>query len=192
MTKNTRLATAVTAVTATAATAATLLVGGLATPADAAVVRVTDADDSPHGSDLLAVRIADGPRRLLVTTTHDNLRRSPSSGSAGTVFVDTDPSDPGPEFVFVGGYFEGTDYQLLHTDGFGYRTWGDPVDGPHSMRIDYRRDKVRMRMSKTALDGAEEVRIAVRVSGTRRDGTSRGLTDWLDAPRRFTPWVAEG
>jgi len=35
-------------------------------------------------------------------------------------------------------------------------------------------------------------RIAVRVSGTRADGSSSGLVDWLGEPRSFTPWVARG
>ena len=40
--------------------------------------------------------------------------------------------------------------------------------------------------------GPDEVRVAVRVSGTRTDGTSHGLTDWLREPRFFTPWVERG
>ena len=34
-----------------------------------------------------------------------------------TTEPDTDPADPGPEYVFAGGYFVGTDYQLLEVDG---------------------------------------------------------------------------
>ncbi|MEQ6900708.1 hypothetical protein [Nocardioides sp. YIM 152588] len=175
---------------ALAATAALVL--GLTGPADAATARVTDPDDTAHGSDLLAVRIVNGENRLLVVTTHQNLRRSPSSGSSGTLYVDTDADDKGPEFVFVGGYFQGTDYVLLHTEGFGHKKWGDPVEGTYSMKLDYRHEKVRMRMSKDALDGAESVRIADRVAGTRSDGTSTGLVDWLGEPRSFTDWVDEG
>ena len=49
-----------------------------------------------------------------------------------------------------------------------------------------------MRMSREALGNPGKVRVAVRVSGTRTDGTSTGLVDWLGEPRSFTPWVAKG
>jgi hypothetical protein len=123
---------------------------------------------------------------------HDNLRRDPSSGSAGSVYIDTDRSDKGPEFVFVGGYFEGTDYLLLHTDGFGHEEWGKPVDGRYRMTVDHRADTVRMAMSRTAVGQPGKVRVGVRVAGTRTDGTSRGLVDWLGEPHSFTPWVERG
>ena len=40
-----------------------------------------------------------------------NLRRDPRTGAGGVVYIDTDAEDRGPELAFVGGYFEGTDYQ---------------------------------------------------------------------------------
>ena len=60
------------------------------------------------------------------------------------------------------------------------------------MKVDYHNDKVRFVVSRAAIGNADEVRIAVRVGGTRTDGTSHGLTDWLSAPRAFTPWIAKG
>jgi hypothetical protein len=165
---------------------------GFAVPAHAAGISVKDPQDTSHGSDLRAVRLSNGDRNVVVVTTHTNLRRDPSTGSAGAVYVDTDRRDPGPEFVFVGGYFAGTDYQLLRTEGFGPKKWGAAVDGSYEMTIDYANDHVRMRMSRQALDNPGKVRIAVRVSGTRRDGSSAGLVDWLGEPRSFTPWVAKG
>ena len=59
-----------------------------------------------------------------------------------------DAGNKGPEYVFTGGYFEGTDYQLLHTEGFGIKNWGKPVDAFYLMRIDYAKDTVRMKMSR--------------------------------------------
>ncbi|MFN8192339.1 MAG: hypothetical protein U0R78_18335 [Nocardioidaceae bacterium] len=165
---------------------------GTAQPAQAEIYGVDDANDSPHGSDLFAVDIDNGAKRLVVKTMHDNLRRDPSSGSGGAVYIDTDRDDAGPEFVFVGGYFDGTDYQLLHTEGFGPSRWGRVAKGHWSMRVNYREDTVTMRMNKRALSGADDVRVAVRVSGTRRDGTSHGLVDWLGKPRQLTPWISEG
>lgn len=163
---------------------------GNASPAHAEIFGVDDADDSPHGSDLFAVSVRNGVKKLKVTTTHDNLRRSPASGSGGAVYVDTDQSDAGPEYVFVGGYFEGTDYQLLHTEGFGPKKWGTVAGGSWSMSINYRADTVRMVMSKKALGGADDVRIGIRVSGTGSGGAQH--VDWLGKRNQLTPWVAEG
>ncbi len=128
---------------------------------------------------------------VVVTTTHSNLRPSFRSGSAGAVYLDTDPVTPGPDYVFVGGYFVGTDYILLETDGFGRRHWRTPVEGSYRMRLDYDAEHVRMRIARDAIGSPAEVRVAVRVSGTRPDGTSDGLVDWLGEPRSFTDWVAQ-
>lgn len=158
-------------------------------PASADSIGVSDAQDLGHGVDLRSVEVEHKARNLVVTTTHTDLRRTYRSGSAGAVFLDTDPSDPGPEYVFVGGYFEGTDYMLLHTDGFGHRTWGEPVEGAYRMRVDYDREHVRMRISREALGSPDQVRVAVRVAGSHRDGSDTGR-DWLGEPRSFTDWVS--
>ncbi len=165
---------------------------GLSGSAAADAVAVKDPSDTSHGSDLRAVRVKHTDRSIVVTTRHTNLRRSWRSGSAGAVYLDTDPADPGPEFVFVGGYFVGTDYQLVHTEGFGHKRWGARVDGSYEMKVDYAKERVRMRMSRKALDRPDAVRVSVRVAGTRSDGSSDGLVDWLGEPRSFTPWVDRG
>jgi hypothetical protein len=183
---STTLSSAVTALSVAALTV------GLAGPASADSIGVRDPRDTSHGSDLRAVHVEHGDRNVVVTTHHTNLRRDPASGSAGTVYVDTDPGNRGPEIVLVGGYFVGTDYQLLHTEGFGRRSWGQPVEGSYEMTVDYAKDQVRMRMSRASLGRPDQVRVAVRVSGTRSDGTSRGLVDWLGEPRSWTLWVDQG
>lgn len=160
------------------------------TPASADGIGVTDPRDLNHGVDLRAVVVDHGAANVVVTTIHKNLRRSFKSGSAGAVFLDTDPSKPGPEYVFAGGYFVGTDYQLLHTDGFSYKKWGEPVEGSYRMRVDYAKEHVRMRISRAAIGSPEQVRVAVRVAGTRSDGSDTGI-DWLGKPRSFTEWVAQ-
>jgi hypothetical protein len=177
---------------AAVATAATVATIALASPANADSIGVTDPADTSHGSDLRAVEVKNGDHRVVVTTTHTNLRRDPRTGSGGAIYIDTDRRDRGPEFVFVGGFFSGTDYALLHTEGFGARKWGEPVDGSYRMRIDYADEQVRMRMSRAALDNPGRVRVAVRVAGTRSDGSGGELVDWLGEPHSFTPWVARG
>ena len=174
--------------------AATLSVAALAlthtTAANADGIGVRDPRDLDHGVDLRSVVVDHRADDVVVTTTHRDLRESFRSGSAGSVFIDTDPTDRGPEYVFVGGYFVGTDYQLLTTDGFSNKLWGEPVEGSYRMRVDYDREHVRMRMSREALGDPEQVRVAVRVAGTRPDGSNTGL-DWLGDPRSFTDWVTQ-
>lgn len=181
-----------TTLATTAALSAAVLTLGLAGPASADAIGVTDPRDTGHGSDLRSVQVRHGDRNVVVTTTHTDLRRDPASGSGGAVYLDTDRRDRGPEYVVVGGYFVGTDYQLLRTEGFGAHQWGRAVRGSYEMRVDYAKEHVRTRISRRALGSPDEVRVAVRVAGTRRDGTSRGLVDWLGEPRSFTRWVARG
>ena len=173
--------------------AATLTIAALAltqlAPANADGIGVSDPQDLGHGVDLRSVEVKHGGRNVVVTTTHTNLRESFRSGSSGVVFIDTDPTDPGPEYVFAGGYFVGTDYALLHTDGFATSKWGNPVEGSYRMKVDYDTEQVRMRIARDTIGSPDEVRVAVRVAGSRTDGTST-KRDWLGAPRSWTEWVA--
>ena len=173
--------------------AATLTIAALAltqlAPANADGIGVSDPQDLGHGVDLRSVEVKHGGRNVVVTTTHTNLRESFRSGSSGVVFIDTDPTDPGPEYVFAGGYFVGTDYTLLETEGFNTDAWGEPVEGSYRMTVDYDKEQVRTRISRAALGSPEQVRVAVRVAGTRTDGSST-RRDWLGDPRSFTEWVA--
>jgi hypothetical protein len=49
---------------------------------------------------------------------------------------------------------------------------------------------VRIRIARNAIGSPAEVRVAVRVAGTRPDGSTT-RTDWLGEPRTFTEWVAQ-
>jgi hypothetical protein len=170
-----------------AVTAATF---ALAAPAMAASLTVADPDDIQHGVDLLKVKVANDDQDLRVVLTHVNLRKSFRTAAGGAVYLDTDPADKGPEYVFSGGFFEGTDYLLTRTEGFGAKTWGKAVSCDYGMRLDYADEKTRMRMSQDCLGDVDQVRVAVKVSGQRTDGTL--LTDWLGEPREFTAWVPRG
>jgi hypothetical protein len=166
---------------------------GLAGPAQAELYGIDDPEDTFHGSDIRAVQIRNGQENLNVTTFHSNLRRDPATGSGGRVYVDTNRNDAGPEYVFVAGFTRGTDYQFLKTEGFRPGQWGKPVaNGDYIMRVRYDKDLVRFRMSRAALGNPGSVRVSVVASGTRTDGTSHGLVDWVGTRRSFTPWVARG
>ncbi|MCB0893783.1 MAG: hypothetical protein H6529_07000 [Nocardioides sp.] len=178
------------AAAALSAAALTLVSAGAA---HAELYGIDDPEDTFHGSDIRALSVRNGQENVTVTTVHDNLVRRAASGSAETVFVDTDRHDRGPEFVFVAGLYEGTDYLLRATDGFDRSSWGEPVEnGDYVLRVRYRKDVARVVMSRAALGNPDEVRVAVRASGTRTDGTSHGLLDWVGERRSFTPWLSRG
>jgi hypothetical protein len=177
----------------TAALSTAALALGLAGPANADAIGMRDPLDTFHGSDLRSVVVRNTDNNLFVTTTHYGLRRDFRTGSAGSVYIDTDRTDKGPEYVFTGAFFQGSDYQLLRTEGFGSKNWGRRVTrGFHEMKVNYDKERVQFRMTRAALGRPGKVRVAVRVVGTRTDGTSKGLVDWLGKPRSFTPWVAKG
>jgi hypothetical protein len=181
------------ATNAVAALSAAALTVCLAGPAHAQLYGVEDAQDTFHGSDILALQVRHGQDNLNVTTVHAGLRRDPATGSSGRVYVDTVRNDAGPEYVFVGGFFAGTDYQLLRTEGFSPSQWGKPVaNGDYLMRVSYDTEQVRFRMSRAAIGNPRAVRVSVMASGTRTDGTSHGLVDWVDKRHGFTPWLARG
>ena len=173
--------------------AATLAVSALALtqalPAHADGIGVSDPKDLGHGVDLRSVEVEHKAANIVVTTTHTDLRPSYRTGSSGSVFLDTDPDDRGPEYLFSGGFFLGTDYNLLEVEGFSDSS-PEPVEGSYRMRVDYDAEQVRFRISREALGSPEAVRVAVRVAGTRADGSTTP-TDWLGTPRSFTDWVAQ-
>lgn len=178
-------------ITTVAALSVAALTLGVTGTANADSIGVSDPKETNVGADLRAVVVDNLDRNVFVRTSHTNLRRDFRSGASGAVYIDTNRNDPGPEFVFVGGYYEGTDYRLLRTEGFGHRNWGREVrTGTYRMTIDYDRERVRMRMSRAALGNPGKVRVAVTVSGTRADGST--MTDWLGERRSFTQWVAKG
>jgi len=159
-------------------------------PASADGIAVSDAKDLGHGVDLRSVTVDHGGRNVVVTTTHTDLVESFRSGSSGSLFIDTDDANPGPEYVLTGGFFVGTDYHLVSTDGFARSAVGEPVEGSYRMKVDYDQETVRFRIARDAIGSPEQVRVAVRVAGTRPNGSST-RTDWLGEPRSFTDWVAQ-
>lgn len=181
-----------TPIAAVALTAAALPIA-LAAPAHAERYGVDDPRDTHHGSDVVSLSVRNAGESIDITTQHVNLRRDPATGSAGAVYLDTDREQRGPEYVFVGGFYAGTDYTLMKTDGFGRQNWGAPLQhADYLMKVNYEKDTVRFRVHRPGVGNPDEVRVAVRVSGTRTDGTSHGLVDWVGKKHGFTPWVDHG
>ena len=139
-------------------------------PASADGIGVADPQDLSHGVDLRSVEVEHGGRNVVVTTTHTDLQESFRSGSSGAVFLDTDPSDPGPEYVFAAATSSAPTTPCCRRTASPAGTWGEPVEGSYRMRVDYDTEQVRMRISRDAIGSPDEVRVAVRVAGTRPDG----------------------
>jgi hypothetical protein len=166
----------------------TALALGLAGTAHAEQYEIDDPNDTSHGSDIVALQVRNSTQDIYVRTYHDDLREDPASGSGGAIFFDTDADDAGPEFVFVAGYFKGTDYVLLETEGFAARTWGEPVEqGDYILRVRYATERVLTRFSRAALGNPDAIRVAVRASGSNHE-----TLDWVGKRRSFTPWIARG
>jgi hypothetical protein len=153
--------------------------------------------DMSQGADIRRVRVVNGEDQLKINVVHRDLVRSFRSGSSLSVFIDTDPARPGPEFVFTGGTFEGADYALLKADGF--KAAGNrqvPLHGgSYQMRLDYVDDVARISIDQVVLKDPAKVRVEVKTGAEmlpEGGAPASNEVDWLNAPQRFTRWVEKG
>jgi hypothetical protein len=143
--------------------------------------------DIAHGVDLWRVTVTN-EKRVRVDLKHDNLVRDFRKGGGLSLFLDTDPTQAGPEFVLGAGLFEGSDYQLSRTDG--WKPVGEPLSCRHQLSLDYAADVTHTWFGRRCLGNPTSVRVAVKVAGERPSG--RIVKDWLTSWHAFTPWVAQG
>lgn len=148
-----------------------------------------DRGDMDHGADIYGVKVVNEKNVRVVLEVAD-LVPSYKSGAGVTVYLDSDRTDAGPEFAFLGGMFEGTDYAMVRTEGWNVPDNPRVVRGFHIMRLDYDNDVARFRMTRAALDHPGKVRVAVRTSGEQHGGDT--VHDWLDGRRVWTSWVERG
>ena len=194
------MSTIITAARRVAGAAAVSALGitGLAAPALAATSDFVDArGDMSQGADIRKVRVVNEDEQLKITVMHRDLVRSFRSGSSLSVFIDTDRTRTGPEYVFQGGTFEGADYALLKAEGF--RAAGNrqvPLHGgSYIMRVDYVKDVARIRIDQVVIGSPAKVRVGIKTGAELLpEGTAAPTTevDWLGTPNSFTPWVARG
>ena len=177
---------------AAAALATTVLAG----PAAAETAAFADTrGDLDHGADIQRVRVVN-EGRVKVRVVHDDLVRSFRSGSSLAVYLDTDRTRKGPEFVFLGGTFEGADYALLRAEGWkpAGRT-AVPMRCGYDMVLDYAKDTATVRIDRDCLDDARAIRVEVKTGGELTppgEAPATNGVDWLGEPRQFTPWVGQG
>jgi hypothetical protein len=151
--------------------------------------------DLAHGADIHRVRVVNEDR-VRIRVVHDDLVRSYKSGSSIAVFIDTDRDRRGPEFVFLGGTFEGADYALLPAKGWK-RASNQQVPlngGTYDMKLDYAKDVAALRIDRAVLGNPGAIRVEVKTGGELVPGGEPATTgkDWLGKPRSFTPWVKRG
>ncbi len=167
---------------------ATLAVGALAGAASAQSLSIVDGPDASGSlGDILDVRIEHRAKRVVVTTEVADLRRTSDGGPSGlSIWLDTDRSTPGPEFVFQTGLQAGQDYALLRTDG--WKPVGEQLTCRHHADFDRAADTVRLSVRRGCLGAPTEVRIAERM----RDDwdASHPIIDWLKGTQHLTAWVA--
>jgi hypothetical protein len=167
-----------------AATAVTLTAAG-AYAADATFADKTG--DIRPGIDMKSVVVHHGSQIVKVTINHKDLKPHPRGGASGTIWIDADRRDRGPEYAFVGGLFEGTDYSMLAVEGWSLREDARRFDCDHSMRLRYLRDQTVVRMAQECFGDAQDLRFEVRTGAQRADGVQ--VKDWLGPKRHFTKWV---
>lgn len=169
----------------------------LTTGAASAETRVflDDKGDLDHGADIKRVRVVND-EQVRVKVVHRDLVRSYESGSSLEVFLDTDRSRKGPEYVFQGGTFEGADYGLLRAKGWkAANRQAVPMQCGYIMRLDYAKDIALVRIDRECLGDPGRIRVEVKTGGELVPEDSEPATtdvDWLGKPRQFTPWVKRG
>jgi hypothetical protein len=181
--------------TASALSAVTALSFSGAAAADTGVF-TDERGDLGHGADIHRVRVVNG-EQVKIKVVHRDLVRSYRSGSSIAVFIDTDRTRKGPEFVFLGGTFEGADYALLKAEG-----WKRANDrqvplrgGTYVMKLDYEKDTALIRIDRAVLRDPGAVRVEVKTGGElvpEGDEPATTAVDWLGQRRDFTPWVKRG
>jgi hypothetical protein len=173
---------------AAALLAAVLAVSLLAGPVSADQARYRDpADASASLTDIRAVSVSHGARRVVVKVRFTDLRARSTGGPSGlTIGIDTDAAVRGPEFRLVTGLQSGTDYQLVAVSRGD--VVGEPLTCAHKVALDFAGDRLSFAAARSCLDSPARVRVAVLM----RDDfdSSHPVTDWLGARRSYTGWLA--
>jgi len=174
-----------------AAVAALVTATLYAAPAYADDVTLTDpADATGSLSDIRKVTVRHNVARLTFKIRFTDLRPASDAGpSSAQIYVDTDSSRNGPEFVLGTGLQSGTDYQLARVRGWDGGV-GHPSSCPHRLRLDFAANQLRGWIARRCVQTPERLRVAIEMNDNY-DG-SHPITDWLKGPHKWTRWLAAG
>lgn len=171
-----------------AAAAAALTTTLVATPAHAEVTRVDDgADATASLTDIRVVRAKHSDTHVKVRVNFPDLRKNASASM--NIYIDTDKSKRGPEYVLGTPLFSGSDYSLWRMKDWKFS--GDmPVHCRYGMTYRWRRDYVALSARRGCFDKPDQVRIGLRMRDVA--DASHPVVDWLNGRRLFTTWLSAG
>lgn len=163
---------------------------GMLSPAGAEVTKVKDgADSAATLNDVLTVRLAHTVADVRVRTTYQDLRKTTDDGGASSsIYLDTRPGRPGPEFALVAGLQLGTDYQLVRVKNWKLK--GEALTCRHEFTVSWAKDYTRFVASRACLGNPKQVRVSQRV--TDLANASHPVRDWAPERRKFSAWVGPG
>lgn len=143
-----------------------------------------DATGSPH--DIVAMKVKHKQDRLVVRTTHTDLRKHSDGGGSGTtIYIDSNKSRKGPELALTSGLESGTDYALVKVKK--WKLTDRRVDCDYRFRINWAKDFTKLRLDRACFKSASTVRVSQKMVDSW-DG-SHPVTDWAPGKRAFSPWV---
>ncbi len=164
-----------------------MLAGLAAAPADAEYYSTSDpADAKASLTDVRAVRAKHGQANMVVRVRFRDLTRSSSAGLS--IYLDTDRSRSGPEYVLSSGLGDGTDYVL--TEANGWQGSDRRVDCDYEAKLWWGvKNAFRVRMDRACLDEPSTVRVSVKMVDP---AASRTVVDWSPGTRRWSLPIASG
>ena len=158
-----------------------------AAPAQAGSYGIDDPADAEGSlSDVTSLTARHGSDKVAVTVRFEELVRS--SGAGISVFLDTDRTERGAEYVLSSGLGDGTGYVLSEADG--WRGTQARVDCSYQARPKWRRDVFRTIIDRECLGNPDELRVSVKVVDPT-DGERR-VVDWVPRQRRWSIPIASG
>lgn len=167
----------------TIAVAAAVIGLALAVPADADVRRFTDArNDTSSSVDIRSVRVDNSttsPNKVIVTVRQDNVR----IGDSITIYLDTRPHDPGPEYSIGGAV--ASEFLMRHRERWKGSGRVVPFDCGYKLKIHQKDDRSRAVMPRSCLGDPGKVRVAVKVER----GYPPASHDWAKARKTWFSWV---
>ncbi|MBD3914575.1 hypothetical protein [Nocardioides hwasunensis] len=173
--------------TAASVGAALALAALVAAPAQAEFYSIDDpADATASLTDITGLEVNHGGDNLLVKVRFEELMRSSAAGVS--VFIDTDRSRKGAEYVLSSGLGDGTDYVL--TRARGWRPIDQVVRCDYTARPKWGNDVFRAVISRDCLGRPASVRVSVKM-GDQADG-SRPVVDWAPKRHRWSLPIASG